>query len=233
MHNLSSIRRYIWQPKIADDHGVLFASVGVQFAKLFLTAKLVSVSFRQRMRSTIGRLALVFVLVCFSSAASAMYKCVDANGTNSFQDSPCKVVVHDNSANPVIGNRGPMPIEEPKHNDATPGQPTQMPVQMPDQASVQETGAPNPGQNMNTDQPDTGGPVSKEDMGSAAASQIFVAFAPLLIYMGIAALQGWWASARNRSFWSWFFLSLIFTPGLIFLIFLFRGQDPERPSWAR
>lgn len=248
MHNISSNRRYGWLP-LSNYRDVPFAAVCAYLAELPLSAKPTHVCFRQRLGSAIESLALIFVLACFPSVANAMFKCVAANGTTSFQDSPCHAAVHDNSKDPVVGTKGPMPSLEVASKAPSSSQPDQMPDQMPTQElkpNMPPTGqpvrmidAPNTGQNIDVTQTYAGGSISTGNTGATdrgklhPGMQIFLAFSPLLIYLGIAALQGWWASARNRSFWSWFFLSLIFTPGVIFLVFLFRGRDPERPSWAR
>src|SRR5512139_631905 len=63
--------------------------------------------------ANIAHLISMIVLAGFPGAASAMYKCVDTNGTTGFQDSPC-LNVHDKSYDPVIGTKGPMPIEAPE-----------------------------------------------------------------------------------------------------------------------
>jgi hypothetical protein len=46
-------------------------------------------------------------------------------------------------------------------------------------------------------------------------------------------LIGFWASRRNRSFWNWFWLCVIFSPTTIFWFFLFRGEDPVRPDYRQ
>lgn len=65
-------------------------------------------------------------------------------------------------------------------------------------------------------QPDTGDATA---MGktSAKGKGTFLNFLPfLVVYFGFSAILGWWASTQKRSFWVWVFLSLIFTPSLIF-----------------
>ncbi len=179
------------------------------------------VSFRRKQGAIIGYLVFTFALAGFSSSASAMYKCIGENGTPSFQDSPCQTAVHDKSNDTVIRTKAPIPIEEPKRYVPPKSQPEQKSVQMDTEQNVNAT-------QPNTDDATVMGKTTARGKGT------FLDFLPfLVVYLGFSALLGWWASARNRSFWNWFFLSLIFTPSLIFWIFLlFRGSDPERPAWA-
>jgi predicted cobalt transporter CbtA len=82
-----------------------------------------------------------------------------------------------------------------------------------------------PDQTMDT--PDSG--LTADSIGN----NIVLLIGALIIYLGLAAFQGWWASMRNRSFWKWFLLAALINPLLTMLIFRFRGVDPVRRELPR
>ncbi|HEY0664890.1 MAG TPA: hypothetical protein VGD24_02375 [Gallionella sp.] len=75
-------------------------------------------------------------------------------------------------------------------------------------------------------------PDTEQVSGTSNKSALLI-FAVVVIYVGLAAFQGWWASMRNRSFWKWFLFSALVNPLLVMIIFRFRGKDPGAPKPAR
>ena len=171
-------------------------------------------------QSMISRLALLVVLAGFPLTASAVYKCQQASGSSSYQDAPCDGGVEmPHARNPVAAN----PASNP--NAMIPAQPTAGTIPSP---------AP---------QPLPSGPATASEPGPTdealgRLTNIFGSiFGALFAHFVIGGIGGTlialWASQRNRSFWNWFWLCVIFSPTTIFWFFLFRGEDPVRPDYRQ
>ena len=176
----------------------------------------------------IGRFGLIAVLGFFSLAASAqVFKCKQPDGSYAYQGIPCQggpstqQVIETNrhgvvSTTEVSGTRrGVLPPEPPfesmePRNRAQPAQETR-------------TTDSNEGRSASTV---AASPPATDQAPVNHASDLAGLLIQCAVYAVFAALIGWWANARNRSFWSWFTLSMLFTPGIVFWFFLFRGRDP-------
>jgi hypothetical protein len=172
--------------------------------------------------AVIARLSLAVALVIVPWAASAtqiVSKCEGAQGMF-FSKHPCPAGMQESHyyANDNGTIEGPAP-DNPAY--VAPNVPQAPTSDRPGaSAGAQPNGGPSLVDQIRADE------QARQRHRSEVRKVLLGHIVQLLTYAFVAALIGWWAAYRNRSFWNWFLLSMVFTPGLTFWFFLFRGRDP-------
>ncbi|HKB60359.1 MAG TPA: hypothetical protein VKC56_09995 [Gallionellaceae bacterium] len=238
---------------------------------------------RWKRLSRLLRAALLLVLAGLPLAASAAYKCADANGHFTYQDVPCDAAANEAPAvqpaaqpepAPVAAAPAPAPVATtPAPAPVAPAPVATTPAPAPVAAAPATTApaaataapaatspliaggpasaAPKPepylggdedAADPNADTADDGSDAAADDTGSAnaqadaadeaaAKAALGPIFARLtlkaVIWLALAGLVGYRATQRNRGFFKWSIMALVFSPALIYFILRVIGPADE------
>ena len=224
---------------------------------------------RWKRLSRLLRAALLLVLAGLPLAASAAYKCADANGHFTYQDVPCDAAANEAPAvqpaaqpepapvaaapapAPVATTPAPAPVAAAPATTAPAAATAAPAATSPLIAGGPASAAPKPepylggdedAADPNADTADDGSDAAADDTGSAnaqadaadeaaAKAALGPIFARLtlkaVIWLALAGLVGYRATQRNRGFFKWSIMALVFSPALIYFILRVIGPADE------
>lgn len=213
---------------------------------------------RWRRVSLLLRTAFVLVLAGLPLAASAAYKCADANGHFTYQDVPCDAAANQAPAVQPAAEPAPAPVAAAPATAAPAPVPQTAAAPAPAVAAAAAPATTAPAAagpkpepylggdetaaDPNADAADDGSDAAADDAAGdnaqqdaadeaaakAALGPIFARLAlKAVIWLALAGLVGYRATQRNRGFFKWSIMALVFSPALIYFILRVIGPAEE------